>query len=55
MTNNERTEAIAHLRLAIELAGNGRITPFTDEEYELMYQLLDELSSTDNEIGNLNV
>lgn len=52
MTNNERTEAIAHLRLAIELAGNGRITPFTDEEYELMYQLLDEMSSDDEETND---
>lgn len=47
MTNNERTEAIAHLRLAIELAGDGGMTPFTDEEYELMYQLLDEMSTND--------
>lgn len=54
MTNNEKTEAIAHLRLAIELAGNGRITPFTDEEYELMYQLLDEMSSADEEDTSTN-
>lgn len=52
MTNNERTEAIAHLRIAIELAGNGRITPFTDEEYELMYQLLDEMSSDDEKTND---
>jgi hypothetical protein len=52
MTNNERAEAIAHLRLAIELAGNGRITPFTDEEYELMYQLLDEMSSDDEKTND---
>lgn len=52
MTNNERTEAIAHLRLAIELAGNGKITPFTDEEYELMYQLLDEMSSDDEKTND---
>jgi hypothetical protein len=54
MTNNERTEAIAHLRLAIELAGDGRMTPFTDEEYELMYQLLDEMSSADDEDTSAN-
>ena len=54
MTNNERTEAIAHLRLAIELAGDGGMTPFTDEEYELMYQLLDEMSSADEETTSAN-
>jgi hypothetical protein len=54
MTNNERTEAIAHLRLAIELAGDGGMTPFTDEEYELMYQLLDEMSSADEETTSTN-
>jgi hypothetical protein len=54
MTNNERAEAIAHLRLAIELAGDGRMTPFTDEEYELMYQLLDEMSSADEETTSAN-
>jgi hypothetical protein len=47
MTNNERTEAIAHLRLAIKLVGDRGVAPFTDEEYELMYQLLDEMSSAD--------
>jgi hypothetical protein len=54
MTNNERAEAIAHLRLAIELAGDGGMTPFTDEEYELMYQLLDEMSSADEEDTSTN-
>lgn len=54
MTNNERTEAIAHLRLAIELAGDGGMTPFTDEEYELMYRLLDEISSGDEEDTSTN-
>jgi hypothetical protein len=47
MTNNERAEAIAHLRLAIELAGDGGMTPFTDVEYELMYRLLNEMSTND--------
>ena len=46
-SNNERTEAIAHLRLAIELAGDGGMTPFTDVEYELMYRLLNEMSTND--------
>jgi hypothetical protein len=43
MTKNERERAIVNLRLAIELAGD----VFTDVEYELMYQLLDELSTND--------
>jgi hypothetical protein len=47
MTNNERAEAIAHLRLAIELAADGGMTPFTDVEYELMYRLLNEMSTND--------
>ena len=54
MRKNERVEAIAHLRLAIELAGDGGMTPFTDEEYELMYQLLDEMSSDDEEDTSTN-
>ena len=49
MTNNERERAIVSLRLAVELAGDGGMTPFTDKEYELMYQLLDEMSSVDEE------
>lgn len=47
MTKNERKRAIVNLRLAVELAGDGGMTPFTDVEYELMYQLLDEMSSAD--------
>jgi hypothetical protein len=35
------------LRLAIELAGDGGMTPFTDVEYELMYRLLNEMSTND--------
>ena len=48
MTKYERERAIACLKLAIELAGDGGMTPFTDKEYELMYQLLDELDKNDN-------
>ena len=43
----EKERAISCLKLAIELAGDGGITPFTDVEYKLMYQLLDELSTND--------
>lgn len=50
MTKNERERAIVNLRLAVELAGN----IYTDVEYELMYQLLDELSSTDEETTSTN-
>lgn len=50
MTKNERERAIVNLRLAVELAGN----VYTDVEYELMYQLLDELSSTDEETTSTN-
>ena len=48
MTNAERERAIACLRLAIELAGDGGFMPFTDKEYELMYKLIEELEN-DNE------
>lgn len=45
MTKNEKNRAIAALRLAIELAGDGGMQPFTDKEYELMYALLDEIEN----------
>lgn len=54
MTNNERERAIVSLRLAVELAGDGGMTPFTDKEYELMYQLLDEMSSANAEPTSTN-
>ena len=44
MTNAERERAIACLRLALELDGDGGMTPFTDKEYELMEQLLVEIT-----------
>lgn len=47
MKHCEKERAIACIRLAIELVGDGGMTPFTDVEYELMYQLLDELSTND--------
>ena len=39
----ERERAIGCLKLAIELAGDGGMTPFTDKEYELMYDLIKEI------------
>lgn len=43
MKQYEKERAISCIKLAIELAGDGGMTPFTDVEYNLMYQLLDEL------------
>lgn len=43
MEQCEKERAISCMKLAIELAGDGGPQPFTDEEYKLMYQLLDEL------------
>ena len=54
MKHCEKERAIACIRLAIELAGDGGMVPFTDEEYNLMYQLLDELSSADEEDTSTN-
>jgi hypothetical protein len=45
MTQSEKERAIAYIRLAIELAGDGGMMPFTDKEYELMYQFLDEFKN----------
>jgi hypothetical protein len=49
MPQMKRIEIIKNLRLAIELAGDGGMQPFTDEEYQDMFQLLDELSTNDKE------
>ena len=54
MKHCEKERAIACIKLAIELAGDGGMTPFTDVEYELMYQLLDEMSSADEEDTSTN-
>ena len=54
MNHCEKERAIAYIRLAIKLAGEGGMTPFTDEEYELMYRLLDEMSSADEETTSTN-
>ena len=45
MKTCEKKRAIACLRLAIELAGDGGFMPFTDKEYELMYKLIEELEN----------
>ena len=54
MNHCEKERAIAYIRLAIKLVKDGEMTPFTDEEYELMYQLLDEMSSVDEEDTSTN-
>lgn len=54
MNHCEKERAIACIRLAIKLAKDGGMTPFTDVEYELMYQLLDEMSSADEETTSTN-
>ena len=54
MKHSEKERAIAYIRLAIKLAKDGGKTPFTDEEYELMYRLLDEMSSADEETTSTN-
>jgi hypothetical protein len=45
MKQCEKERAIACLRLAIELAGDGGMVPFTDKEYELIAKLLEEIDS----------
>lgn len=42
MKQCEIERAISCLKLAIELAGDGGMTPFTDVEYELMTNFLNE-------------
>lgn len=54
MKQCEKERAISCMKLAIELAGDGGMTPFTDVEYNLMNQLLDELSTNDEETTSTN-
>jgi hypothetical protein len=49
MKECEKERAISCMKLAIELAGDGGIAPFTDVEYYLMNQLLDELEKQGKE------
>ena len=39
----EKERAIACLKLAIELAGDSGMIPFTDKEYELMNNLIKDI------------
>lgn len=39
----DRNEIISCLYTAIDLAGDGGLQPFTEEEYEAMYNFLKEL------------
>lgn len=43
MSKITRAEAISLISQAIELAGDGGCTPFTEEEYNAMYDLLEEI------------
>ena len=54
MDNSQRLETINLIRFAIEVAGDGGIQPFTEEEYKQMYDFLDELSTNDEENTSTN-
>ena len=43
MSKITRAEAINLISLAISLAGDGGCAPFTEEEYNAMYELLEEI------------
>lgn len=43
MTLEQREQALNCLYMAIQLAGDGGPSPFDDEEYNLMYELINEL------------
>lgn len=43
MSKITRAEALNLISQAISLAGDGGCTPFTEEEYDAMYDLLDEI------------
>ena len=43
MSKITRAEAISLISQAIEIAGDGGCTPFTEEEYNAMYDLLEEI------------
>ena len=55
MEQCEKERAISCLKLAIELAGDGGMTPFTDVEYNLMNQLLDDISGNTNNDSDNNI
>ena len=43
MSKITRAEALNLISQAISLAGDGGCTPFTEEEYDAMYDLLEEI------------
>lgn len=45
MTKAERKRAISCLVLAIEYTEDSSVQPFTEKEYELMYQFLNEIQN----------
>lgn len=55
MKQCEKERAISCMKLAIELAGDGGMTPFTDVEYNLMNQLLDDISGNTNNDSDNNI
>lgn len=55
MKQCEKERAVSCMKLAIELAGDGGMTPFTDVEYNLMNQLLDEISGNTNNDSDNNI
>lgn len=55
MKQCEKERAISCLKLAMELAGDGGMTPFTDVEYNLMHQLLDDISGNTNNDSDNNI
>lgn len=57
MDLTQRMKTIANIRLAIELAGDGGMQPFTNEEYNQMHQLIDELETSHQptEIENITI
>lgn len=48
MDNSQRLETINLIRFAIEVAGDGGMQPFTEEEYQQMYDFLDELEKQES-------
>lgn len=48
MSKITRAEAISLISQAIEIAGDGGCTPFTEEEYNAMYELLEEIKKKVN-------
>ena len=48
MSKITRAEALNLISQAISLAGDGGCTPFTEEEYDAMYDLLDEIEKEVN-------